>query len=177
MHIDEVELRVIRLPYKAPFKTSFGAESEKNAVPVRVRSEGIEGYGEGVMEPVPLYREETITGGLGLLRDVLVPWLLANGCSHPRELSDAWAHWRANHMTKASLELAVWDLHARQQETEARENRTPARQRRGSLWRGLEESDLQRRCVEEFEARSRALTGGRDVVVDENRHRVSLCGK
>ena len=32
MNVDEVELRVIRLPYKSVFKTSFAAESEKVAV-------------------------------------------------------------------------------------------------------------------------------------------------
>ena len=114
MRIDEVELRVVRLPYKAPFKTSFGAEAEKVAVLVTVRSDGVEGYGEGVMEPVPLYREETIAGGLGLLRDALVPDLFANGCDHPQDLTDRWARWRGNNMTKASIELAVWDLFARQ---------------------------------------------------------------
>jgi len=115
MRVDEVELRVIRLPYRAPFKTSFGAEAEKHAVLVTVRSDGIEGHGEGVMEPVPLYREETIAGGLGLLSDTLVPWVLANGCEHPRDLTDAWARWRGNNMTKTSLELAMWDCFARQQ--------------------------------------------------------------
>ena len=40
MHVDEVELRVIRLPYKSVFKTSFAAESEKVAVIATVRSDG-----------------------------------------------------------------------------------------------------------------------------------------
>jgi O-succinylbenzoate synthase len=115
MRIDEVELRVVRLPYKAPFKTSFGAEAEKHAVIVTVRSDGVEGLGEGVMEPLPMYREETIAGGLGLLRDALVPWVLAHGCDHPSGLADAWAQWRGNNMTKSSLELAMWDCFARQQ--------------------------------------------------------------
>ena len=48
--IDEVELRVVRLPYKSVFKTSFAAETEKHAVIVTVRSGGVEGYGEGVMD-------------------------------------------------------------------------------------------------------------------------------
>ena len=32
MRIDEIEFRVVRLPYKSPFVTSFAAESEKVAV-------------------------------------------------------------------------------------------------------------------------------------------------
>jgi O-succinylbenzoate synthase len=115
MHIDQVELRVVRLPYRSAFKTSFGAESEKVAVITTVRSDGVEGYGEGVMEPLPLYREETIAGALGLLRQALVPDLLQHGCEHPSDLYDRWAKWRGNNMAKSALELAVWDCHARQQ--------------------------------------------------------------
>ena len=54
MHVDEVELRVVRLPYRSVFKTSFAAESEKHAVIATVRSGGVEGYGEGVMDVLPV---------------------------------------------------------------------------------------------------------------------------
>ena len=40
MKIDEVELRLIRLPYRTPFRTSFADQREKHAVIVTVRSEG-----------------------------------------------------------------------------------------------------------------------------------------
>jgi O-succinylbenzoate synthase len=115
MRFDEIELRVIRVPYRNAFKTSFANESQKVAVITTVRSDGIEGYGEGVMDPLPLYREETIAGALGLLRGALAPWLLEHGCAHPSELLDAWSRWRGNNMAKASLELAVWDCFARQE--------------------------------------------------------------
>lgn len=115
MRIDEVELRLVRLPYRSPFKTSFGEEAEKHAVIVTVRSEGVEGYGEGVMDPFPLYREECIPGAWHLLRDAFAPELLANGCEHPSELIGRWARWRGNPMAKTALEMAVWDLFARQQ--------------------------------------------------------------
>ena len=42
MKIDEVELRLVRLPYRAPFRTSFGEESEKHALILTVRSEGVQ---------------------------------------------------------------------------------------------------------------------------------------
>jgi o-succinylbenzoate synthase len=121
MHVDEVELRVIRLPYKSVFKTSFAAESEKVAVIATVRSGGIEGYGEGVMDTLPSYREESIPGALHLLRAALIPWLLENGFDDPATLCDSWKGWRGNHMAKTTLELAVWDLHARQLSVPLRE--------------------------------------------------------
>ena len=47
MHVDEVELRVVRLPYRSVFKTSFAAESEKHAVIATVRSDGRRGLRRG----------------------------------------------------------------------------------------------------------------------------------
>jgi o-succinylbenzoate synthase len=115
VNIDQIELRIVQLPYRSVFKTSFGAESVKTAVIVTVRSEGVEGYGEGVMDPLPHYREETIAGATGLMRDALAPDLFANGCEHPDQLLDRWAKWRGNNMAKTAIELAVWDCYARQQ--------------------------------------------------------------
>ena len=121
MLVDEVELRVVRLPFRSVFKTSFAAETEKVAIIATVRSDGVEGYGESVMDVLPSYREETITGALHLLREALVPALLANGCDDPMALADSWNVWRGNPMAKATLELAVWDCHARQLDTPLRE--------------------------------------------------------
>lgn len=121
MRFDEIELRIIRLPYRHAFKTSFANESEKVAVITTVRSDGVEGYGEGVMDPLPLYREETIAGAMGLLRAAVAPWLLEHGCDHPSDLLDAWSRWRGNPMAKTALELAVWDCFARQREVPLRE--------------------------------------------------------
>jgi o-succinylbenzoate synthase len=120
MRIDEVELRIVRLPYRSVFKTSFAAETEKYAVIATVRSDGVEGYGEGVMDPFPHYREECIPGAMHLLRNAFAPQLIANGCEHPAEVAAAWAEWRGNPMAKAALELAVWDCYARQQDVPLR---------------------------------------------------------
>jgi len=114
MQVDEVELRVVHLPFRSVFKTSFAAETEKTAIIATVRSQGVEGYGESVMDVLPSYREETITGALHLLRQALVPALLANGFDDPMTLADSWKGWRGNPMAKSTLELAVWDCHARQ---------------------------------------------------------------
>ncbi len=114
MIVDEVELRIVRLPFRAPFKTSFGVETKKIAVITTVRSDGSEGYGEGVMDHLPAYREETIAGAMHLLRAALAPDLLELGCDDPMTLCDRWQKWRGNPMAKTSLELAVWDCHARQ---------------------------------------------------------------
>ena len=114
MKIDSIELRVIALPYRSPFRTSFGEESTKHCIIATVRSEGVEGYGESVMDVLPSYREESLVGALNLLQQAFGPDLLQHGCEDPSELGARWAHWRGNPMAKTTLELAVWDCHARQ---------------------------------------------------------------
>ena len=116
MRIDEVELRLIHVPFRTPFKTSFAVETEKIALLITVRSEGVEGYGETTMDPYPWFREETVAGGTFVIKELLVPDLLRNGCEHPSELVHRWnREWRGNPMAKSALELAVWDCYARQQ--------------------------------------------------------------
>jgi o-succinylbenzoate synthase len=115
MKIDEIEFRVIEVPFRTPFRTSFGEENTKHCIIATVRSEGVEGYGESVMDMLPAYREESIVGALNLLVQAFGPELLQHGCEHPSEVAARWAHWRGNPMAKTTLELAVWDCYARQQ--------------------------------------------------------------
>ncbi|MEI8238126.1 MAG: o-succinylbenzoate synthase [Actinomycetota bacterium] len=122
MKIDEVELRLIELPFRTPFRTSFANETDKVAILVTVRSQGVEGYGESAMDPLPLFREETVAGAQYLLREAFAPELIANGCEHPSEVAARWSRqWRGNPMAKTALELAVWDCYARQQGVPLRE--------------------------------------------------------
>ncbi len=114
MQVDEVELRLVKLPFRAPFKTSFAVETEKVAILVTVRADGTEGYGEGVMDPLPVFREESIAGARCLIENALVPDLLERAVEHPSELPGRWARWRGNPMAKAAVEGAVWDCFARQ---------------------------------------------------------------
>ena len=115
MKIDEIEFRIIEVPYRSPFRTSFGEEDKKHCIIATVRSEGVEGYGESVMDLLPAYREESLVGAHNLLLQAFGPDLLQHGCEHPSELGARWAKWRGNPMAKTTLELAVWDCYARQQ--------------------------------------------------------------
>jgi o-succinylbenzoate synthase len=116
MQIDRVELRVVQLPFVSPFVTSYAVETEKVAVLVTVWADGVEGYGEGVMDPQPIFREETITGAMGFLRDALIPDVLSAPIGHPDELGQRWSRWRGNPMARACLEMAIWDAYAKQLE-------------------------------------------------------------
>ena len=114
MKLDSAEL-VLLLQLLRPFETSFGVETERTIPILTLRSGGLEGYAEGVMDPLPLFREETLAGALDLVRETFLPLLLGRILRHPREINALLAPFRGNRMAKALVEMAAWDLWARQQ--------------------------------------------------------------
>jgi O-succinylbenzoate synthase len=78
-----------------------------------LRAQGLEGHAEGVMDPLPDYLEETVTGAMDLLARVLLPQVLGQTFSHPQAPARRLAPWRANFMARATLEMAFWDLWAK----------------------------------------------------------------
>ena len=45
MKIERIELHQLQLPYKHPFETSFGRESERDLILASVSGEGVTGRG------------------------------------------------------------------------------------------------------------------------------------
>ena len=115
MRIETVELRRLRLPLVRAFETSFGRTDTREFLLVRVAGEGLAGGGECVAEQDPFYSAETTATAWGVLRDHLVPALLSGPVAHPRDVWTRLSHVRGHRMAKAGLEMAAWDLFARQQ--------------------------------------------------------------
>ncbi len=113
MRLERAELRIVSLPLLRPFKTSFGVMRDKTFLLLRLFGEGLEGVAEGVMEPSPQYREETIEGARALLQDTILPEVLGRTWANPETLMRHLASLRGNRMTLALVEMAFWDLHAR----------------------------------------------------------------
>jgi o-succinylbenzoate synthase len=113
MQIDAAELDVIRMPLKRPFETSFGVQTERIVPILTLFSEGLEGYAEGVMDDLPLFREETLTGALELVRQVFLPRVMGQAIGGPQDVLDRLGPFRGNRMAKALVEMAVWDLWAK----------------------------------------------------------------
>jgi O-succinylbenzoate synthase len=111
--IDSAELRVVRLPLVAPFTIATGTMHEKLFPLLILRSGGLEGYGEGVMDPYPDYLDEGIAGGMALLREVLLPQIVGKSFENPEALEPVLSPWRGFTMTKATIEMAFWDLWAK----------------------------------------------------------------
>lgn len=115
MRIEAAELRVFQIRLLFPFQTSFGVKTERTVPLLRLFSDGLEGCAEGVMDPMPLYREETIAGAINLLQQTLIPRVMGVEFSHPEHVSRLFASLRGNRMAKSVVEMAAWDLWARQQ--------------------------------------------------------------
>lgn len=113
MIIENAEIRIIKLALLHPFETSFGVQTERTIPILTLRSQGLEGYAEGVMETLPLYREEFLSGAMALLKEVFLPRLLNIKLSSPEDLLDHLAAFRGNRMAKAMVEMAFWDLEAK----------------------------------------------------------------
>jgi O-succinylbenzoate synthase len=113
LRIDGAELRLVRLPLVTPFTIATGTMTEKVFPLLILRSGGLEGYAEGVMDPLPDYLEETVSGAMDLLATVLLPQVLGKAFAHPQALARVLAPWRGNYMARATLEMAFWDLWAK----------------------------------------------------------------
>jgi O-succinylbenzoate synthase len=108
-----IELRLIGLPLVAPFRTSFGVETEKVCVLVRLVTDQGEGWGECVASRDPAYSEEFNDGVWLVLRDFLTPALFAAGDVTTDDLDAVLSGIRGNPMAKATLVDAFLDAELR----------------------------------------------------------------
>ncbi|MGH9086016.1 MAG: o-succinylbenzoate synthase [Acidimicrobiales bacterium] len=113
MELLEVELRRLRMPLVTPFRTSKGTQQERDVLLVRVRTAEAEGWGECVAGPVPDYTSEHVAGAEQVLRDHLVPAVLAAREVEADGVGEILAWVQGHRMAKASLEAAVLDAELR----------------------------------------------------------------
>jgi O-succinylbenzoate synthase len=108
-----VELRLVGLPLVRPFRTSFGLETEKVCILVRVETDEETGWGECVAGPDPGFSEEFNDGAWLTIREFLAPALMAAGDVAIDELDRVFSGVRGNPMAKAALVAAFVDADLR----------------------------------------------------------------
>ncbi|MEE6263795.1 o-succinylbenzoate synthase [Plantactinospora sonchi] len=113
MKLTGVELRRIRMPLVAPFRTSFGTETYRDILLVRVVTDAAEGWGECVALSGPLYSSEYVAAAGEVLRRFLVPALAAAPRLDAYQVGPALAAIKGHRMAKAALETAVLDAELR----------------------------------------------------------------
>jgi o-succinylbenzoate synthase len=117
MNIKKIRIHMISMPLKKPFVTHLQKVENREGMIIELEDrEGIIGLGEAVAFSTPWYTEETVKTCYHMLKDVLIPLLMLNPISHPEGLRKLFDNVRGNAMAKASLEMAAWDLYARQKE-------------------------------------------------------------
>ncbi|MFI6478234.1 o-succinylbenzoate synthase [Nonomuraea sp. NPDC050663] len=111
MKITGVELRRIAMPLVAPFRTSFGTETSRDVLLVRVVTPDAEGWGECVAMSEPLYSSEYVDGAAAVIKRFLLPSLPddVDAQAVARHLEPIKGH----RMAKAALETAILDAQLR----------------------------------------------------------------
>lgn len=111
--VRSAELRLVGLPLVRPFRTSFGEMTHKECVLARVETDEAEGWAECVAGVEPDFSEEWNDGAWLVLRDHLIPRLLAAGDVTADELDRLFAGVRGHPMAKATIVNAVLDAELR----------------------------------------------------------------
>jgi o-succinylbenzoate synthase len=115
MRIERLELHWVRIPLVTPFRTSFGTSTDRFTFLLRlVTGDGAEGWAECAAEDDPLYSSEFLVGAEIVLREQLVPRVLALGerLSATR-VKTALEAVTGHPMAKHVLETAVLDAELR----------------------------------------------------------------
>lgn len=114
MKIERITLRRIRMPLVHFFETSFGRTYERKMILVEVQSEGVSGWGEVTAGENPFYNEEWTAAAWMILRDYTAPRVVNRELASAADVAPLSAHIRGHQMARGGLEVAVWDLEARQ---------------------------------------------------------------
>ena len=132
MKLTGLELRRISMPLVAPFRTSFGIETERDILLVRAVTTDGDGWGECVAMSEPLYSSEYAAAAADVIRRFLAPRLLAVPALNPALVAPLLAQVKGHRMAKAAVEMAVLDAWLRARDESfagylgATRNRVPA---------------------------------------------------
>jgi O-succinylbenzoate synthase len=116
--LERVELRRIGLPLVTPFRTSFGSQTARDILLVRVElidADGVlsEGWGECVALGEPSYSAEYVDGAQHVIVHHLLPRLFEQPRLDAAAVGPALAPIHGHPMAKGALEMAVLDAQLR----------------------------------------------------------------
>ncbi len=115
MIIKSLELYHIAMELKEPLTLGFGLIRKREAVVVKVVDEkGNVGWGEVISGEGPWYTYETIETAIHIIRDYIVPLIKGKVIDHPKTFHNIVSNIRGHNMAKAGIEMALWDLYAKE---------------------------------------------------------------
>lgn len=115
MRIDRIDIIRVKTPFVHPFETSFTRFVERDALIVKVYSEGLVGYGECKAFFAPLYNPEDNGTCLHVIKNIIAPVILHKEIEGPAEFMQQMAFIRGNRLAIASVENAMWELRAQRE--------------------------------------------------------------
>ena len=111
--IESIDVYRVAMPLVYPFRTAFGDDEVIESVLVRLGSGGLYGWGEVSPLKYPAYSPECAAGVFMMIRDFLAALVLGGQIDSGRQLQQELSCVKGNNFAKAGLDLAWWDLHAR----------------------------------------------------------------
>jgi len=116
MKLEKIELGIIALPLVRPFRTSFGTQTSREVLIVKVVNEnGTTGWAECVAMSEPLYSPEYVAGCLDLMKRFLIPALKSKPTITAEEVAPVLKPFLGAPMAKAALETAILDAQLQDQ--------------------------------------------------------------
>jgi O-succinylbenzoate synthase len=115
--IEEIIVRLVRLPLIEPFRVSFGVIKERDQLVVEMRGGGISGWGEAAVLPFPFYNHETLGTALHILKDFAIPLFFKECPSSPQETNRVFKKIVGHHIARSGVEMAYWDWIAKSKNT------------------------------------------------------------
>jgi O-succinylbenzoate synthase len=110
-----VELRRVSLPLTNPFRTASGVQSRRDALLLRVETDGAQGWGECAAMRDPLYSSEYVDACAQVLKRYLIPALGHGRHIEARAVASELARFKGHRMAKSAIEMAVLDAELRRQ--------------------------------------------------------------
>lgn len=111
MPISHIDIVRAHIELVAPFRTSFGVETDRDLLYVHVIGDDYEGWGECVAMADPLYSSEYVDGCEEVIRRYFVP--LVHAGESAESFVKAAAPIRGNFMAKAAVEAGLLDYQLR----------------------------------------------------------------
>lgn len=115
MKVNAITLHRLNMPLIRPFTTSFGTQTIRDVLLVKVETDDCEGWGECVALADPLYSSEYIEGAIHVMRRYLLPMILNKNEVSVQRVEEILSPIIGHRMAKAAIESALLDAYLRHQ--------------------------------------------------------------
>jgi O-succinylbenzoate synthase len=113
LRVERAEAIAVKMPLKFPFETSYGRQSERETVLVRLFSGGVSGWGEAAVSEYPDYCCETPSVALLVLEKYFFPLVVGKDFDDPAHMLFSLERINGYPFSRTGLETAFIDLYCR----------------------------------------------------------------